>query len=85
MEEACMASLKSSYEIAMEKMNKMGIEESRPLTEEEKKRIAEIKSEYDAKIAEKKILLKDAPELPDEIRFLERERDKKIEKAKVNR
>ena len=73
-----MSGLKSSYEIALEKMNKMGMEESQPLTEEKKKRIAEIRREYDAKIAEKKILRADAPELPDEISFLEREREKKI-------
>ena len=80
-----MSGIKSSYEIAMEKIKKMGIDDSRSLTENEKNIVAEIRSEYDAKIAEKKILLKDAPELPDEIRFLERERDKKIETLKASK
>jgi hypothetical protein len=75
-----MSGIKSSYEIAMEKIKKMGIDDTQSLTEEEKNRVAEIRSKYEAKIAEKKILLKDAPELPDEIRFLECERDSKIEK-----
>jgi hypothetical protein len=76
-----MGEIKSSYEIALEKMGKMGVEDSKPLTEEQKERIASVRSEYDAKIAEKKILLKDEPELPDEIRRLERYRDEKIEKV----
>ena len=80
-----MSGIKSSYEIAMEKIKKMGIDDSQSLTEEEKTIVAEIRSEYDAKIAEKKILLKDAPELPEEIRFLERERDKKIESLKARK
>ena len=76
-----MSGIKSSYEIAMEKMEKMGVEDKKPLTEEQKERIASVRCEYDAKIAEKKILLKDEPELPDEIRRLERYRDEKIEKV----
>ena len=75
-----MAEIKSSYEIALEKIGKMGVEDEKPLTEEQKERIASIRNEYDAKIAEKKILLKDDPELPDEIRRLEQYRDEKIEK-----
>jgi hypothetical protein len=77
-----MSEIKSSYDIAMEKMKNMGIDESQSLTEEQKNKIAGIRTTYDAKIAEKKILLKDAPELPDEIRFLERERDRKIQELK---
>jgi hypothetical protein len=73
-----MSGLKSSYEIAMEKMNTMGIETTQNLTEEQKARIAEIRSEYTAKAAERKILLKDAPELPGELSFLERELERKI-------
>jgi len=76
-----MSGLKSSYEIAMEKMKNMGIDDARDLSEEQKEQIAEIRSIYQAKIAERKILLKDAPELPDEISFLERERDRKIEEV----
>ncbi len=75
-----MAEIKSSYEIAMEKIGKMGVEDNKPLSEAQKERIASIRSEYDAKIAEKKIMLNDSPELPDEIRRLEQYRDEKIEK-----
>lgn len=73
-----MPGIKSSYEIAVEKMKEMGIDETQTLSEEKKRKIEEIKNQYKAKIVEKQILLKDAPELPDEIRFLEYERDKKI-------
>lgn len=73
-----MSGLKSSYEIAMEKMNKMGIEDTPNLTDEQKEKIADIRSEYAAKAAERKILLKDAPELPGELSFLERELERKI-------
>ena len=80
-----MSGIKSSYEIAMEKIEKMGLEETPSLTEEEKKKVAEIRNTYDAKIAEKKILLNDEPELTGEIRFLERERDKKIESLRAKK
>ncbi len=80
-----MSEIKSSYEIAMEKMKSMGIDDSPLLSEELKNEIAEIRCEYDAKVAEKKILLKDAPELPGEIRFLEQERDKKIQSLKTGK
>lgn len=73
-----MPGIKSSYEIAMEKMQHMGIEDAQNLTPEQKEKIAEIRTEYNAKIAEKKILLENAPELPGEISFLERERERKI-------
>ena len=80
-----MSGIKSSYEIAMEKIKSMGIDDTQSLSEEEKNSVAEIRKEYEAKIAEKRILLKDEPELPDEIRFLERERDKKIESLKARK
>ncbi len=73
-----MPEIKSSYEIALEKMNKMGIDTSASLTEEQRERVAEIKNKYEARIAEKRILLKNAPELPDEIQRLEQEQDKEI-------
>ncbi len=75
-----MSELKSSYEKALEKMEKMGMDDTKKLTEEQKKRVAEIKKNYEAKIAEKKILLSGSPELPDEIKTLERKRDDEIEK-----
>jgi|DewCreStandDraft_4_1066084.scaffolds.fasta_scaffold16723_6 5'-deoxynucleotidase YfbR-like HD superfamily hydrolase len=74
-----MTELKSSYEIALAKIKEQGIAESTPLTEEQKQRIAEIKKEYEAKAAEKKILLQGADELSAELRQLEIRRDEKIQ------
>lgn len=74
-----MTELKSSYEIALAKIKEQGIAESTPLTEEQKQRIAEIKKEYEAKAAEKKILLQGADELAAELRQLEIRRDEKIQ------
>ena len=74
-----MAGIKSSYEIALEKINKMGIDDAQALTGDQRELVAEIRKKYDAKIAERKILLKNAPELPDEIRKLEQQRDEEIQ------
>jgi len=46
--------MKSSYELAMERM---GGGDDEPLTDEQKAQIAEIDSKYKAKIAERKIFL----------------------------
>ena len=46
--------MKSAYELAMERM---GGEDDKPLTDEQKEKIAEIDSKYKAKIAERKIFL----------------------------
>ena len=46
--------MKSSYELAMERM---GEGDNKPLTDEQKAKIAEIDSRYKAKIAERKIFL----------------------------
>ena len=46
--------MKSSYELAMERM---GGGDDKPLTDEQKAQIAEIDSKYKAKIAERKIFL----------------------------
>jgi len=46
--------MKSSYELAMERM---GGGDNQPLTNEQKEKIAEIDSKYKAKIAERKIFL----------------------------
>lgn len=70
--------LKSAYEAALEKMKSMDIDDAQSLTDEQKDRIADIRQLYDAKIAEKKILLKNEENLPEEIAFLERERERKI-------
>ena len=74
-----MSEIKSSYEIALEKLKDMGVQDTPNLSDEDRRMIAEIKQEYESKIAEKKILLKDAPELPDEISYLKRQREKKIQ------
>ncbi len=73
--------LKSSYEAALEKMKTMGIDDAQNLSDEQKDLIAGIRNLYDAKIAEKKILLQHEENLPDEIAFLERERERKIEEV----
>jgi len=73
--------LKSAYEAALEKMKTMGIDDAQNLSDEQKDRISEIRNQYGAKIAEKKILLKHEENLPDEIAFLERERERKIEEV----
>jgi len=52
--------LKSAYELAMERLKAKdrseGVEESGPLTQEQKKRIAELRQEAQAKLAELEIL-----------------------------
>ncbi len=72
-----MAKLKSSLEIALEKTKDLEKEVS--LSTEQKEKIAEIRRVYEAKIAEKKIILKGKPELAKEIGKLEAERDSKIQ------
>jgi hypothetical protein len=49
--------MKSAYELAMERLEKAS--PSISLTEEQKKKIAEVDSVYRAKIAEKEVFLKD--------------------------
>ncbi len=73
--------LKSAYEAALEKMKTMGLDEAQNLSDEQKDRIAGIRNLYDAKIAEKKILLQHEENLFDEIAFLERERERCIEEV----
>ena len=48
--------MKSSYELAMERMGG----EDKPLTSEQKERIAEVDAKYKAKIAERRIFLEKA-------------------------
>jgi hypothetical protein len=74
-----MSELKTSYELALERMKGMGIDDTLSLTDEQKQRIAGIKRECEAKVAENKILMQGAAELPEEIRRLEQRRDEKIE------
>jgi len=49
--------MKSAYELAMERLQKAS--PSLSLTEEQKKKLAEIDSKYRAKIAEKELFLRD--------------------------
>jgi len=50
--------MKSSYELAMERLAKSDPGSSKPLTVEQKKRLAEIDTIYKGKIAEREIFLK---------------------------
>lgn len=50
--------MKSAYELAMERLAKSDPEASRPLTPEQKARLAEIDRVYQGKLAEREIFLK---------------------------
>ena len=49
--------LKSSIDIALDRMKEIVGKDEVSLTDEQKGRIAEVRNEYEAKVAEKKILL----------------------------
>ena len=58
-----MAEIKSSFELAMERLRKKDVDEGvtlQALTDEQKAAIAEVRSLYDAKIAEQDILQQSA-------------------------
>ena len=58
-----MSEMKSSFELAMERLRKKDADEgvtTQPLTDEQKAAIAEVRSIYDAKIAEQDILQQSA-------------------------
>jgi len=59
-----------------------GKDEPVPLSEEQKKQIAEIRRVYQAKMAEAKILLKEDENLPRELSRLEKEMEEKVERIK---
>lgn len=71
--------LKSTLDVAMDKVKQMLGEEDKSLNDDQKRRIAELKKEYEAKVAEKKILLAGAEELPIGLQKLNREKEEKIE------
>ena len=50
--------MKSAYELAMERLAKSDPEAAKPLTDEQKARLAEIDSIWKGKIAEREIFLK---------------------------
>lgn len=72
--------LKSTLDIVMDKLKGMD-KDIRGLDEDQKEKISEIKREYEAKIAEKKILIQDEETLATEIVRLEEKREEEIEKV----
>ena len=70
--------LKSSLDIAMERMKKIVGDEELSLTDDQKGRIAKIRKEYEAKAAEKKILLAGTEELTAALQSVSQEKEKKI-------
>ena len=72
--------LKSTLDIVMDKLKGTDTD-VRELDEAQKERISEIRREYEAKIAEKKILIQDQETLTAEILRLEEKREEEIEKV----
>jgi hypothetical protein len=70
--------LKSSLDIAMARTKGIVGEEAVSLSEDQKIRIADIRREYDAKAAEKKILLAGNEELTAELQKVFQEKEEKI-------
>ena len=70
--------LKSSLDVAMDRMKKIVGDDEPSLSENQKARIAEIRKEYAAKVAEKKILLAGDEELTVELKKLGEEEEGKI-------
>jgi len=92
--------MKSSYELAMERLAKSDPNSSRPLTAEKKGRLAEIDRVYQGKLAEREIFLKKqlddafAAQKADEIEKIKKqisserarlEEDREAEKEKVRK
>jgi hypothetical protein len=71
--------LKSAWELAMEKTQKMGGDEIPSLSPDEKEEIAEIRKVYEAKFAEVEILVQDPEKKNLDLDRLRRERDRKVE------
>jgi hypothetical protein len=70
--------LKSSLDIAMERMKKIVGDEDLSLSDDQKRRIAEVRKEYEAKAAEKKILLAGNEELTAALQSVSQEKEEKI-------
>ena len=70
--------LKSSLDVAMDRMKKIVGDDEPSLSENQKVRIADLRKEYAAKVAEKKILLAGSEELTVELKRLEEEKEDKI-------
>jgi hypothetical protein len=73
--------LKSAWELAMEKAQKMGEDDLPSLSPDEKREIAEVRKVYEAKFAEVEILMQDQEKRELELDRLRRERDRKIERV----
>src|ERR1700678_4217630 len=54
----CHPTMKSAYELAMERLSKSDPASSRPITPEQRKRLADIDRVYQGKLAEREIFLK---------------------------
>jgi hypothetical protein len=70
--------LKSSLDVALERMKKIVGEEQLSLSDDQKRRIAEVRREYEAKTAEKKILLAGDEALTVELQRVLQEQEEKI-------
>jgi hypothetical protein len=70
--------LKSSLDVALERMKKIVGEDEVSLSDDQKRRIAEVKRDYEAKAAEKKILLAGSEELTAELQRVSQEKEEKI-------
>jgi len=92
--------MKSSYELAMERLAKSDPSAGKPLTQEKKQRLAEIDRVYQGKLAEREIFLKKqlddafAAQKADEIEKIKKqisserarlEEDREAEKEKVRK
>jgi hypothetical protein len=74
--------MKSAYELAMERLAKSDPTTSKPLTPEQKQRLAEIDQVYRGKIAEREIFLK--KQLHDALAAQNADEFQKIEKQLVS-
>jgi hypothetical protein len=74
--------MKSAYELAMERLAKSDPTTSKPLTPEQKQRLAEIDQVYRGKIAEREIFLK--KQLNDALAAQNADEVQKIEKQLVS-
>ena len=70
--------LKSTLDVAMKKTDDMLGDGKVRLTDAQKEQIAEVRREYEAKVAEKKILLAGSEELTIELQKLTNEKEDKI-------
>ena len=78
--------MKSAYELALERLEKQGIERPRKeaLSDDEREQVAEIRRRADAKVAELEILHRDRlAKVTDPVKREEEERDYHHEKQRI--